>query len=107
MTVMRGAGMLYQEQPNGYISNIYNADITNKTNKDRTITLKAEDPAILIKYIQAPGIVTKGNEVKAVFFIMIPASKLTSFKTDVRLQLRSGDQILQTVTTTFVAPLNN
>ena len=107
MTVMRGAGMLYQEQPDGYISNIYNADITNKTNKDRTITLKAEDPAILIKYIQAPGIITKGNEVKAVFFILIPASKITSFKTDVRLQLRSGDQIIQTVTTTFVAPLNN
>jgi cytochrome c oxidase accessory protein FixG len=107
ITVMRGAGMLYQEQPNGYISNIYNADITNKTNKDRTITLKAEDPAILIKYIQAPGIVTKGNEVKAVFFILIPVSKLTSLKTDVRLQLRSGNQILQTVTTTFVAPLNN
>jgi cytochrome c oxidase accessory protein FixG len=107
ITVMRGAGMLYQEQPNGYISNIYNAAITNKTNKSQKIVLKATDPEILIKYIQAPGIITKGNEVKAVFFILIPAGKITALKTDVQLQLLSGNQIIQTVTTTFVGPLNN
>jgi cytochrome c oxidase accessory protein FixG len=106
ITVMRGAGMLYQEQPNGYISNIYNADITNKTNKSRRVVIKATDPKILIKYIQAPGIITKGNEVKAVFFILIPAGKITALKTDVQLQLLSGGQIIQTVTTTFVGPLN-
>lgn len=107
LTVMRGAGMLYQEQPNGYISNIYNADIINKANKSRTVTLKAEDPEIRIKYIQAPGIVAKGGDVKTTFFILIPAKKLSALKTDVRLQLLSGGKIIQTVTTTFVGPLNN
>jgi cytochrome c oxidase accessory protein FixG len=107
ITVMRSAGMLYQEQPNGYISNIYNADITNKTNKSRTIVLKAADPNILIRYIQAPGIAVKGSDVKAVFFILIPASKITSLKTDVKLQLLSDNKIIQTVTTSFVGPLNN
>jgi cytochrome c oxidase accessory protein FixG len=107
MTVIRGAGMLYQEQPNGYISNIYNADITNKANVNRSIVIKPEDPAIKIKYIQAPGIVTKGNDIKTVFFIIIPASKIHALKTDVRLQLISGNKIIQTVTTTFVGPINN
>jgi cytochrome c oxidase accessory protein FixG len=107
ITVMRGSGMLYQEQPGGYISNIYNAAITNKANVSRSITLRAEDPAIQIKYIQAPGIVTKGNEVKTVFFILIPLSKIHSFKTEVRLQLISGNKLIQTVTTEFVAPANN
>jgi len=107
ITVMRSAGMLYQEQPNGYISNIYNADITNKTNKSRTIVIKAADPNILIRYIQAPGIAAKGSDVNAVFFILIPASKITSPKTVVKLQLLSGNQIIQTVTTSFVGPLNN
>jgi cytochrome c oxidase accessory protein FixG len=107
ITVMRGSGMLYQEQPNGYISNIYNADITNKANFSRSIMLKAEDPDIKIKYIQAPGIVTKGNDVKTVFFVLIPANKIHSFKTDVRLQLISGNKVIQTVITEFVAPINN
>lgn len=106
ITIMRSSGMLYQEQPGGYISNIYNADISNKANVSRSIILKAESPDIKIKYIQAPGVIAKGNDVKTVFFVMIPANKIHSFKTDVRLQLISGNKVLQTVTTEFVAPNN-
>lgn len=106
ITVMRSAGMLYQEQPGGYISNIYNADITNKASLPRSITLKAEDPDVKIKYIQAPGVVAKGGETKSVFFVYIPAAKIKSLKTDVRLQLVTGGKVVQTVTTTFVGPVN-
>jgi len=107
ITVMRGSGMLYQQQPNGYISNIYNADITNKAMVNRTIILRPEDPDIKIKYIQAPGVITKGNDMKTVFFVLIPGNKIHSFKTDVRLQLITGGKVIQTVTTEFVAPFNN
>ena len=107
ITVMRSAGMLYQEQPGGYISNIYNADITNKANVSRSVFLRAADPDIKIKYIQAPGIITKGNDVKTVFFVLIPARKIHALKTDVKLQLVTGNKVVQTVTTEFVGPLNN
>jgi len=107
MTIMRSAGMLYQEQKGGYISNIYNAGIINKTNKTKTIIVRAEDPAIKIRYIQAPRIILKGEETKAIFFVMIPVSRIHSFKTDVRLQLISDNKIIQTVSTTFVGPINN
>ncbi|HEY0244054.1 MAG TPA: cytochrome c oxidase accessory protein CcoG [Mucilaginibacter sp.] len=106
MTVMRGAGMLYQEQPGGYISNIYNAEIINKTNQSRNIVIRSNDPAVKIKYIQAPGKIGKGGMVKAMFFVMIPASKLNTVKTDVKLQLITNDHIIQTVTTSFVGPVN-
>ncbi|WP_295670112.1 cytochrome c oxidase accessory protein CcoG [uncultured Mucilaginibacter sp.] len=43
VTVMRSAGMLYQEQPGGYISNIYNAEFINKTNQQKKFTLQADD----------------------------------------------------------------
>ncbi len=107
ITVMRQAGMLYQQQPGGYISNIYNADITNKSDKSRAISLRAEDPAIKIKFIQAPGTAKQGNDVKTVFFVYIPANKIHALETDVRLQLISDNKIIQTVTTTFVGPLKN
>lgn len=107
VTVMRSAGMLYQQQPGANISNIYNAEIINKTNKSSAVTLRAEDPAIQIKYIQAPGYVGKGSSVKTVFFVIIPASHIHQAKTDVRLQLLSNNKIVQTVSTTFVGPVND
>jgi polyferredoxin len=107
VTIMRSAGMLYQEQPGGNISNVYNAEIINKTNKSKTISLVAEDPAIKIKFIQAPGIIGSGGSGKTVFFIIIKASQLHSIKTEVRLKLLSDNKIVKTVKTTFVGPLNN
>jgi cytochrome c oxidase accessory protein FixG len=106
MTVMRSAGMLYQEQPNGYISNIYNADIINKTDQNRSITIKSDDPDIRIKYIQTPGTITRGASGKAVFFIMIPLKKLNAAKTDIRLQLWDGQRLIETVSTAFIGPIN-
>jgi cytochrome c oxidase accessory protein FixG len=107
MTVMRSAGGLYQQQPNGYISNIYNAEIINKSNVIKMVIIRPEDAAIKIKYIQKPGIVNKGDETKAIFFVLIPAGKIHTFKTDVRLQLISDNKIIQTVTTSFVGPTND
>lgn len=106
MTIMRGAGMLYQEQPGGYISNVYNAEIINKTNQNHNIVIKSSNPDIRIKYIQAPGNIGKGSTVKAMFFVMIPASQINSVKTNVKLQLITNNHIIQTVTTSFVGPVN-
>ncbi|EHQ27702.1 cytochrome c oxidase accessory protein CcoG [Mucilaginibacter paludis] len=107
ITVMRSAGMLYQQQPGGYISNIYNAEIINKTDKSRTIAIRADDPSIQIKYIQAPGTIASGGAVKAVFFILVPESKIHAAKTDIHLQLISGQRVIQTVNTAFIGPIND
>jgi cytochrome c oxidase accessory protein FixG len=106
ITVMRSAGMLYQEQPGGYISNVYNAEIINKANTARMVALQADDPAIKIKYIQAPGMVSKGNSVKAVFFVLIPSNRIHDLKTSLHLRLIAGNRVIKTVNTTFVGPVN-
>jgi cytochrome c oxidase accessory protein FixG len=107
ITVMRSAGMLYQQQAGGNVSNIYNAEIINKTNKKALMTIRPEDPAIKIKYIQAPGEIDKGESVKTVFFVIINAASIHQAKTDVKLQLITGNKIVQTVSTTFVGPVND
>ncbi len=106
ITVLRSVGMLYQEQPGGYISNIYNAEIVNKSDNNRIVVIKPDNPLIKIKYIQAPGVIKKGDAVKAIFFIIIPASQIHFAKTDVHLQLISDHQIKQQISTTFVGPIN-
>jgi len=106
VTVMRSGGLLYQEQPGGYISNVYNAEFINKTNQPKKFILQADDPSIKIKYIQAPGVMEKEGSVKAVFFVLIPASKIHTAKTDVHLQLVVGNKVVKTVNTEFVGPIN-
>ncbi len=99
--------MLYQEQKGGYISNVYNAEIINKTNTNKTVAINAEDPAIKIRYIQAPGVIKKGEETKAVFFVLIPGKNIQAPKTDVKLQLMSEGNVIQTISTSFVGPMND
>jgi cytochrome c oxidase accessory protein FixG len=107
ITVMRSAGMLYQEQPGKYISNIYNAEIINKSKLGRDISISAADTAIKLKYIQAPGKVAAGGSVKTVFFLLIPASRIHTSKTDIKLNLMLKNKIVETVSTTFVGPIND
>lgn len=107
ITVMRGAGMLYQEQPGGYISNIYNAEIINKTKNATEIILQPVDPAVKVKYIQAPGTINGETSVKTVFFLLIPASRIHQAKTTVNLQLLQNHKVIQTVKTAFVGPVND
>jgi len=106
ITVMRSAGMLYQEQPGGYISNVYNAEIINKANNTRTIKLVADDPAAVIRYIQQPGKLAKGGSAKTVFFVLLPAAKIHDLKTTIHLSLVTGGRTIKTVSTTFVGPVN-
>jgi cytochrome c oxidase accessory protein FixG len=107
VTIMRSAGMLYQEQPGNYISNIYNADIINKTDKLQDIKLVAEDTAVKIKYIQAPGVLGKESSTKAVFFLMLPVKKIHSAKTNIKLNVINKNKVLNSISTTFVGPTND
>lgn len=107
MTVMRSAGMLYQEQNGGQISNIYNAEIINKSNTAREIVIRPDDPDVKVRYIQQPGIIAAGSSVKTVFFLMIPAAKIRTPKTEVKLSLQLNNKTIQTVSTTFVGPPND
>jgi len=104
VTVMRSAGMLYQEQPGNYISNIYNADIINKTDKVQNIKLVADNPEVKIKYIQAPGALSKESSTKAVFFLMLPVKSIRATKTDIKLKVVGQNKVLTTINTTFIGP---
>lgn len=106
ITVMRSAGLLYQEQPGGYISNIYNADVVNKTTTAQTVKLETDDPAIKIKYIQPLGKLDKEQSVKTTFFILIPANRIHTTKTEVKLKVVQGSKVLGTASTTFIGPIN-
>lgn len=104
VTVLRTGGMLYQEQPGHYISNIYNADIINKTDKLQDIQLVPADPSVKVKYIQAPGRLGKESSTKAVFFLMLPTKQIRAAKTDIKLNVVDHGKVLNSISTTFIGP---
>lgn len=106
VTLLRQAGMLYQEQPGGYISNIYNADLINKTDKLQAVTLVPTDPRIKIKYIQAPGILEKEGAAKTLFFLLVPAKNISNAKTTIILKVMANNKLITTISTTFTGPIN-
>lgn len=106
VTVMRSAGLMYQEQPNGYISNLYNADLINKTDKNQSVKIVAADPTIKIKYVQAPGVIEKETSAKSIFFISMPAANIHRVKTAITLNVMQQNKVIGTINTTFIGPVN-
>ncbi|MVN90586.1 cytochrome c oxidase accessory protein CcoG [Mucilaginibacter aquatilis] len=106
ITVLRSAGLLYQEQPGGYISNIYSADLINKTNTSQQITLEADNPAVKIKYIQPVKTLNKEESARTTFFIIMPANTIHEAKTNIHLKVMQGKTVMGETKTTFIGPIN-
>lgn len=105
-TIMRVPGQLYQKQEDGKISNLYNAQVVNKTQEDVTITLDVEDPNAQVTIVSnEDGVVVPAEGRKEViFFVKYPQAALTGRKTELEVLVKDGDQELDTIETTFLGP---
>ncbi len=103
--LLRTPGMLYQEVDNDRISNLYNYQIINKTKDEFPITFKLISHEGTIRFIgQTP--VAKGDQVtEGAVFIEIPEDELSGRKTTIRVEVYSGEEILETIKTNFLGPV--
>ncbi len=106
-TVLRTPGMLYQDQPNGQVSNLYNVKIVNKTFHDLPIEVKVIEPSGSIKWV-GQGIQTlKEQDIsEGEFFLILNKSSITSAKTKVKMEIYSKGKLVETVKTNFIGPVN-
>ncbi|TKB97132.1 cytochrome c oxidase accessory protein CcoG [Pedobacter cryotolerans] len=102
-TVLRASGTTYQVRPDGAISNLYNAELINKTNKDINFVFKSDNPADKIEFIQKPVYLPKEGTVRLTFFLIKNPKDLTGFKTDVLFEIKTNNEIISTAETTFFA----
>jgi polyferredoxin len=106
-TVLRVPGMLYQEQPEGIISNLYNVKLVNKTLASVPVTLKLEEGVPgEIQIVGGQIIVPEGGFAEAVFFIELPKANITEAKTSLKIEVYSGNTWVETVKTNFLGPVN-
>ncbi|MBY0245023.1 MAG: cytochrome c oxidase accessory protein CcoG [Sphingobacteriaceae bacterium] len=69
-TILRASGTLYQNRPDGTVSNLYNADLLNKTNKDIYFELKSENEEDKIEFIQKNVVLPKEKSTRLTFFLI-------------------------------------
>ncbi|SMC86023.1 cytochrome c oxidase accessory protein CcoG [Pedobacter africanus] len=106
-TILRAGGTLYQlKDKDKTVSNLYNAELINKTNSSIRFELIAENPKARIQYIQKQDSIAYGGVVNLTFFLILPQDEIHKYKSELRFKLVSGSKVLDRFETTFIAPPN-
>jgi len=97
--------MLFQTTEDGYITNLYNYQLINKSDKELAITFSVEGkPYILFEPVgQAPK-TTKNKISEGAIFIKIPQDKLTERSTKLTIDVLGDGQMIDETSTTFLGP---
>jgi len=103
-TVLRSPGMLFQDQGNGKISNLYNIKIVNKTSNDLPVEIRLLSVPGEVSVIGTGPVVKKQSVGEAVFFILLDKSKITKGKMEIDIGVFSGGKKLDQTRATFFGP---
>ena len=104
--LLRTPGMLFQEIEDGYISNLYNFQLINKTGDSSIVTFHLLNSEGRIRYVgQEPRLIPEDVS-KGALFIDIPRDKIEDRKTVIELELRKGDEVIDHTSTSFLGPKN-
>jgi cytochrome c oxidase accessory protein FixG len=102
---LRTPGMLYQDNDDGYISNLYNYQLINKTDQEMKVTFKCDDiSGILFETIGQPPKTLKNQVSEGAVFIKIPKDKIKNRKTDLTIKVYNGEELIDESKTTFLGP---
>jgi len=105
VTVLRTAGLLFQEQPNDMVSNLYDLNMVNKTFNNISVTLKLENIDGELKLVGNEIVMKPQGNIDAKFLVLLPKNELSKMSTPIDIGIYSGDKLIKTVTTSFLAPM--
>lgn len=103
-TILRTQGQIYQEQPDGRISNMFTVKLANKTRKDIPMTLKIENMKGEIEIVGNNLTVPAESYFQSPIFVKVDKSQIVKRKTQLLIGVYEGDKKLRTAETTFFGP---
>ena len=104
-TVLRTPGTLYQRTPEGNLSNLYQFQLVNKTTETMPVELRLNHPTGLLKMVGTLDEVDSQELWKGAFFVEIPPDDVDGYKTEIEIEVWSGDRKLDVVKTNFLGPI--
>jgi polyferredoxin len=105
-TILRASGTLYQLRDDGTVSNLYNAELINKTSKAISFLILMPDQQTKIQYITKPEKIKRGESAKLTFFLIRPQHYIHKYKSGITLEIVSNGKVISKTKTTFIAPPN-
>jgi len=103
-TILRAPGMLYQEQPDGRISNLYNIKLLNKTSEELPVKLQllSHDGEIVV--IGEELLLEEQSMGETVFFVYLEKEQLTGSEEKIRIGIYANDKLIEEINSTFLSP---
>jgi len=102
-TVLRASGTLYQTRDNQETSNLYNAELINKTNKPMNFQFKSKDKGDKIEFIQGAGVLPKEGSAQVTFFLVRKNKTIKKYKTEVVFEVLVDGKVISEASTSFFA----
>ena len=103
-TILRTPGLLFQENDDNTISNVYNIKIVNKTHDEMPLEIKILSHKGEIKMAGSKMHVKDQAMFESTFILFIPKEQIKSDKTEVEFGIYSNNKLIETYKTTFVGP---
>lgn len=103
VTILRAKGMLYQEQPDNHISNLYTIKLVNKTRKDMPLEARLENFKGEIQIIGKDLNVKSEAVNQGEFFVILDKKDITKRKSVLEIGLYSDGKLIKKVKTNFLS----
>ncbi len=103
-TLLRAKGSSYQFRPDSTVSNLYNLELINKSNRELSFTLLPEDEHLQLQLVNPIHSLKKEGTAQLSFFLISRPEHISTYKTNVKIQVVSEGRVLETLKTTFIAP---
>jgi cytochrome c oxidase accessory protein FixG len=103
--ILRTPGMLYQDNKDGYITNLYNYKFINKTSKTQKVQVMVDDPSMSIQFIgnNPPFTLEKGVNMEGSFFIKAKKESIKKRISPLDITVKSNDETILKETK-FIGP---
>ncbi|MFA7289656.1 MAG: cytochrome c oxidase accessory protein CcoG [Melioribacteraceae bacterium] len=107
LSILRTPGLLYQELPDGRISNLYDMKIINKTFNSMPASLALTNiPGAEIKLIGNDLKVAPQEVREAKFFVIIPHNLANKLRTKLEIEVISNGKVLDVIKTSFLGKVD-
>ena len=104
MILLRTPGKLYQVVDEQTVSNLYNYQVINKTNKEMPVEFRLVGATGVIKLIGKPPVARKGEVVEGALFIEMPKDQLHGRKNELTIEVYSNGELIDKAKTNFFGP---
>jgi hypothetical protein len=106
LSILRTPGIMFQEQPDNKISNLYDLKIVNKTFETLPAKLELQNIEGEIKIIGSDLIVDPQGVEEAKFLVILDKNQIEVMNTPIEIAVTSNDMVIDVIKTSFLGRVN-